>query len=117
MSMQLDSDTFQDVMFAPHKPLVVITAAPESRLSGTSDRVKTVAAQWKDRQGSDDVVFTWMDSDKWSKWLKSMYGITADDSAHVIISNHSVRTFCLPSLAVLLSITVELNLLRHRSLW
>ncbi|KAI0693473.1 thioredoxin-domain-containing protein [Cytidiella melzeri] len=89
MSMQLESDTFQDIMFAPHKPLVVITAVPHSKLSGASDRVRTVAAQWKDRQGSNDVVFTWMDSDKWAKWLKSMYGIVADDSAHVVIANHS----------------------------
>ncbi|KAI0765574.1 thioredoxin-domain-containing protein [Irpex lacteus] len=89
MSLELDSDTFQDIMFASHKPLVVITAAPETKLSGASDRVRTVAAQWKGRQGSDDVVFTWMNSDKWAKWLKSMYGITADDQAHVVITNHS----------------------------
>ena len=93
MSLELDSDTFQDIMFAAHKPLVVITAAPETKLSGASDRVRTVAAQWKGRQGSDDVVFTWMNSDKWAKWLKSMYGITADDQAHVVITNHSVSAF------------------------
>ncbi|KAI0337496.1 thioredoxin-domain-containing protein [Trametopsis cervina] len=89
MSMQLESDTFQDIMSAPHKPLVVITAAPAAKLVGAADRVRTVAAQWKNAKGSDDVVFTWMDSEKWAKWLKSMYGITADDSAHVVIANHS----------------------------
>jgi len=89
MSMQLDSDTFQDIMFAPHKPLVVITAAPQLKLVGAADRVRTVAQHWKDRQGSDDVVFTWMDSDKWASWLKSMYGIKADNQAHVVVTNHS----------------------------
>ena len=120
MSLELDSDTFQDIMFAAHKPLVVITAAPETKLSGASDRVRTVAAQWKGRQGSDDVVFTWMNSDKWAKWLKSMYGITADDQAHVVITNHSVSAFAVaysPVNGTLLKCSVYLafNIPRHRS--
>ena len=43
MSIQLDTETFQDIMFASHQPLVVIAAAPEAKLSGASDRVRTVA--------------------------------------------------------------------------
>ena len=89
--MQLDSETFQDVMFAPHKPLVVIIAAPQAKLSGAADRVRNVAQVWKDRRGLDAVVFTWMDSDKWASWLKSMYGITAP--GQVVIADHSVRPF------------------------
>lgn len=90
MSMQLDSETFQDVMFAAHKPLVVITTAPQAKLTGAADRMRSVAQAWKDSRGSDAVVFTWMDSDKWASWLKSMYGIKADASAHVVVTNHSV---------------------------
>lgn len=45
-----------------------------------------------------EVIFTWMDMDKWGDWMKSMYGIrmaydgsgTLDD-VPVIISDHKVR--------------------------
>ena len=77
-------------MTAPHKPIVVIAAVPRPKLTGASDRVRNVAQQWKDSLSGDDVIFTWMDSDKWSSWLKSMYGIKVDQNAHIVVANHSV---------------------------
>jgi thioredoxin domain-containing protein 5 len=88
--IELDSDTFQEVMSAPHKPLVVLVAAPHAELHDVSDRVRAVAQQWKNSKAHGDVVFAWMDADKWTKWLKSMYGIKAESGPQVVVSNHSV---------------------------
>ncbi|KZT63979.1 thioredoxin-like protein [Daedalea quercina L-15889] len=88
-SMQLDSDTFQDVMNAPHKPLVVIAAAPGAQLQNTAADVQRIAKQWRNAKGDSGVTFVWMDSEKWGKWLKSMYGIRAGNDAQVIVADHS----------------------------
>ncbi|THG93397.1 hypothetical protein EW026_g7827 [Hermanssonia centrifuga] len=88
-NMPLDSDSFQEVMNAPHKPLVVIAAASQVDLVRTADTIKEVARRWKDSKAEGDVVFTWMDADKWSSWLKSMYGIKAGSAVHVVVANHS----------------------------
>ncbi|KAI0083659.1 hypothetical protein BDY19DRAFT_998387 [Irpex rosettiformis] len=45
MFLELDSDMSQDIMFATLKPLVVITATFETKPSGASNQVRTVAAQ------------------------------------------------------------------------
>ena len=88
--LELDSDSFQEVMNAKHKPLVVLVAAPRTELHDVSDHVKAIGQQWKDTKARGDVVFAWMDSDKWAGWLKSMYGIKADAGTRVVVANHSV---------------------------
>lgn len=88
--MELDADTFQDVMNAPHKPLVVIAAAPATQLQNTAADVQRIARQWKSAKGDAGVTFVWMDTDKWAKWLKSMYGMKAQSDAQVVVANHSV---------------------------
>lgn len=88
--MELDADTFQDVMNAPHKPLIVIAAAPAAQLQNTASDVQRIARQWKNSKGDAGVTFVWMDTDKWGKWLKSMYGVKVASDAQVIIANHSV---------------------------
>lgn len=77
-------------MYAEHKPLVVIVAAPPSEYTQTVEKVKDLARSWKDSKSRGDVVFTWMDADRWGKWLKSMYGIKADVAPQVVVANHSV---------------------------
>lgn len=77
-------------MNAKHKPLVVIAAAPKAQLSEVSVHVKDIAKQWKDSKAAGDVIFTWMDADKWTSWLKSMYGISAGAGAQVVIADHTV---------------------------
>ncbi|KAH9920797.1 thioredoxin-like protein [Fomitopsis serialis] len=79
-SMALDSDTFQDVMNAPHKPLV---------LQATAADVQRIAKQWRNAKGGPGVTFVWMDADKWAKWLKGMYGIQADKEVQVVVADHS----------------------------
>ncbi|CAL1709319.1 unnamed protein product [Somion occarium] len=73
ISMELDSDTFQEVMNAPNKPLVVIAATSEANLPEIIERLKDVAKRWRANKGATNVVFTWMNSDKWTKWLKIYY--------------------------------------------
>ena len=87
-TMELDSDTFQDVMNAYNKPLVLIAASPRDQMTETFEKVKDVARRWRANKGATNVVFTWMDSDKWTKWLKSMYGISGTG---VVVADHSVR--------------------------
>lgn len=65
-------------------------------------QVEQLAKEWKSKtDGSGEmnekqVVFTWMDAEKWKDWLKSMYGIKQHhdqddlDDIRVVIVNHKV---------------------------
>jgi hypothetical protein len=97
-ALELGQETFQSVMNAPHGPLVVLVAADSDQAPDVEDRVKDVALRWRERSEKyvDDrreVVFTWMDSAKWGKWLKSMYGVKGDSLPAVVIVDHSVSTW------------------------
>ncbi|KAI0301939.1 thioredoxin-domain-containing protein [Multifurca ochricompacta] len=48
---------------------------------------KTGAAQHTPAYGAREVVFAWMDQERWKSWLKSMYGIKGP--AQVVITDHS----------------------------
>ena len=89
-ALELDSDNFQDVMNAPHKPLVVIAATTAGDRERTAKEVTDLARRWRDAKEQAPVVFTWMDADKWGTWLKSMYGITADQLPRPVVTSHSV---------------------------
>ncbi|PIL36535.1 hypothetical protein GSI_00224 [Ganoderma sinense ZZ0214-1] len=88
-ALELDSDNFQDVMNAPHKPLVVIAATAQGDLQRTAKEVTDLARKWRDAKEKAPVVFAWMDADKWGKWLKSMYGVTADQLPRPVVASHS----------------------------
>ncbi|KAL4241266.1 hypothetical protein ABKN59_000026 [Abortiporus biennis] len=92
-SLELDSDTFQEVMNAPHHPLVVLVAAPATELSAISNQVQDIAAKWRSNKHEGDVVFAWMDSGRWANWLKSMYGIKAASLPAVVITDHSCLVY------------------------
>ncbi|CCL99003.1 uncharacterized protein FIBRA_01011 [Fibroporia radiculosa] len=88
-SMELDADNFQEVMNAPHKPLVVLIATPKDQMGVVSSAVQKIARQWKDTKGDGAISFVWMDGEKWGKWLKSMYGIKADSLPRIVVANHA----------------------------
>ncbi|KAH9927854.1 thioredoxin-domain-containing protein [Amylocystis lapponica] len=88
-SVELSSDNFQDVMNAPHKPLVVLVAATADEMGTVSASVQKVAQRWRASKGDPGVVFTWMNADKWATWLKSMYGIKPNASPTIVVANHS----------------------------
>ncbi|KDQ65138.1 hypothetical protein JAAARDRAFT_43901 [Jaapia argillacea MUCL 33604] len=93
-SLELSSDTFQTVMNAPHNPLVVIVALPNSLKDEVVPSIEEIGRMWRLRKGADgreerSVVFTWMDSEKWQKWLKSMYGVkSSEENLSIVISDH-----------------------------
>ncbi|KAI0057744.1 thioredoxin-domain-containing protein [Artomyces pyxidatus] len=94
-AMELSDSSFQEVMNAPSKPLVVLVAVPKE---GSNERerlikeITEIGQLW--RRGPDNaathqqrpVVFTWMDVDRWASWLKSMYGIKG--TGQVVIADH-----------------------------
>ncbi|KAF8239442.1 protein disulfide isomerase [Tricholoma matsutake] len=98
---ELTQDTFQKVMNAPQAPLVVIAAVTEGHKTKVEEHFRHLAKKWRIRTSGTgmvhgrEVIFTWMDMDKWGDWMKSMYGIrmaydgsgTLDD-VPVIISDH-----------------------------
>ncbi|KAI0773638.1 thioredoxin-like protein [Fomes fomentarius] len=88
-ALELDSDNFQDVMNAPHHPLVVIVGTSETDKADTAKTVTGLARQWRDAKEQASVVFTWMDADKWGSWLKSMYGLKAGSFPKAVVANHS----------------------------
>lgn len=111
-SLELTQDTFQSVMNAPQAPLVVIAAVTNENKDKVKERFRDVGMKWRARtQGSGefdgrDVVFTWMDSQRWGEWLKNMYGISkadAEDLEHVpvVIADHKVSDCLLFSMLLL----------------
>ena len=101
MAMELGDGSFQQVMNAATRPLVVITTVPAAgeEREWLIKKVRSVAQKWHHRSEGDrrpierSVVFTWMDVDRWSKWLKNMYGLK--QSGDVVIADHDVRVFAL----------------------
>lgn len=93
-SMELGDGTFQQVMKAPHQPLVVIVSVPSEGSERTQliQQVETIGQKWRQRADSEKglpergIVFTWMDGERWATWLKSMYGIS--DHGAVVIADH-----------------------------
>ena len=121
-SLELSRDTFQDVMTAPEEPLIIIAAAPQNLNRKVQKRLGDLVAIWRARTSGTgratsnapgamlgkglrvknerterEVVFTWMDAEKWKDWMKSMYGIehnaesmTALGDVEVVITDHKV---------------------------
>jgi len=95
-ALQLDSDTFQPVMNPKHisAPLVVIAVVSEKNQQNVVSVMKSIGKQWREGEkvGQREVVYTWMDGERWSKWLKSMYGIAnagTTEVPSVIIADHA----------------------------
>jgi len=99
-SLELTQDTFQTVMKAPQAPLVVIAASTPGNQDALSARLIELGRKWRSRtKGSGlvngrEIVFTWMNADRWKNWMKSMYGIKMDnqpdelDHVQVVIADH-----------------------------
>lgn len=104
-SFELSKDVFQQVMYAPHKPLVLIVATPPSQRTAVSDKLHEIAQKWRlHTRRTDatpasapmrDVVFTWMDAGQWGKWMKDMYGIKAGTEPEIVVADHEVSTLAL----------------------
>ncbi|KAJ7204685.1 hypothetical protein GGX14DRAFT_645879 [Mycena pura] len=103
-SMELMQDTFQTVMNAPHKPLVVIAAAGKETHDKVAERFHDIALRWRVHTAGTglyagrSVVFAWMDADKWEKWMKSMYGLRkggkdVEDVGVVIADHHALQYY------------------------
>lgn len=91
-SIELSRDVFQQVMHAPHNPLVVITATPNDIQNDVSSKLNDIAKKWRLRKnhvGRQDVIFTWMDADQWGSWMKSMYGVKVKDQPKVVVADHN----------------------------
>jgi len=91
-SLELSRDVFQQVMNAPHNPLVVIAATPNDVQNDVSSKLDDIAKKWRLRKsyvGKQDVVFTWMDADQWGKWMKSMYGVKVKEQPKVVVADHN----------------------------
>ncbi|KAH9986801.1 thioredoxin-domain-containing protein [Russula vinacea] len=97
LAMEISEGSFQEVMNAESRPLVVLVSVTASgverdQIVGT---VRGLAAQWRRTSatqytptpGARQVVFAWMDQERWTSWLKSMYGIKGP--AQVVIVDHS----------------------------
>jgi protein disulfide-isomerase-like protein len=91
-SLELSRDVFQQVMNAPHNPLVVIAATPNDVQNDVSSKLNDIAKKWRLRKsyvGRQDVVFTWMDADQWGSWMKSMYGVKVNGQPKVVVADHN----------------------------
>ncbi|EIN04376.1 thioredoxin-like protein [Punctularia strigosozonata HHB-11173 SS5] len=96
-ALELTQETFQSVMSAPHRPLVVLAAVgkDDANKDAYTKSIKELARAWLAKEqaepGKRAVVFTWMDADRWASWLKSMYGIQVVPGAEppVVITDHA----------------------------
>ncbi|EIM85449.1 thioredoxin-domain-containing protein [Stereum hirsutum FP-91666 SS1] len=94
IAAELGDGTFQEVMNAPSKPLVILTSVPTEgqERDDLIQKIKEIGTRWRKRDDSEKtvgeraVVFTWMDGQRWAKWLKSMYGVS--EVGGVVIADH-----------------------------
>ncbi|EJU05985.1 thioredoxin-like protein [Dacryopinax primogenitus] len=92
---ELNTHNFDEVMRNPSKPIVVLGAFDGSTSQDQAVLLQ-ISREWRDRDTkvfNRPVVFVWMDKTKWTKWLKSMYGIKVTSGAAVVISDHSVLRY------------------------
>ncbi|KAG8740625.1 hypothetical protein FRC10_004083 [Ceratobasidium sp. 414] len=94
---QLTSENFQDVMKHPAKPLVVLTAFDTEKMSqadlaASVEKLSDIARGWQGQAvrltDTRPTIFVWMDGERWSKWLKSMYGIRKEQMPVTVIVDH-----------------------------
>jgi len=96
-SIQLEAENFAKVMGQSPAPtnapkrLVVLTAL-DSHDSRTITKVKDIAHTWHREHSHSpiQIMFTWMDKEKWADWLKSVYGVKKQDHPVVVIVDHGV---------------------------
>ena len=103
LALELGEGSFQEVMSAESKPLVVLVSVAASGIEhdGIVETVRKLAAQWRGTGAAQyapayaarQVVFTWMDQERWASWLKSMYGINGP--TQIVITDHSVCFECI----------------------
>ncbi|KAF8516674.1 thioredoxin-like protein [Gautieria morchelliformis] len=95
-STELDAENFSKVMGpSPVRPgspsrLVVLGAINTKNLAHI-DSIKQAATAWhrgKQTVDSAQVVFAWMDKEKWASWLKSVYGVKKGPDPNVVIADH-----------------------------
>ena len=89
-------------------PLVVIATVSERNRQNVISATKSIGKQWREGEKAvkRDVVFTWMDGERWSSWLKSMYGIVdagRAETPNIVIADHAVGVLSPLSLAVTLT--------------
>ena len=81
-------------------PLVVIAVVSETNRQNVISAMKSIGKQWREgeKYGKRDVVFTWMNGERWSSWLKNMYGIVdqGGETPSVVIADHAVGVLCPP---------------------
>lgn len=59
--------------------------------------VEALARGWRDRRNAKDVkgrdlVWTWVDGDKWGAWAKSMYGVDGTSSVALLVADPLVSS-------------------------
>lgn len=100
-------------------PLVVIAVVSERNRQNVISAIKSIGKQWREgeKAGQRDIVFAWMDGERWSSWLKSMYGIVdagTVETPSVVIADHAVGIFGpLSSVVTLTRDHLETRILRH----
>lgn len=91
-------------MNAPQQPLVLIAAVTDETRGKVQTKLEQLASDWKVKTSGTgemngrQVIFTWMDGEKWKDWLKSVYGIKHHDDddlddVRVVIADHRVSVF------------------------
>jgi hypothetical protein len=112
-TIELTRDTFQGIMNAPSRPLVVLTGVTSYNKAKVEAKFEEIAKQWRQKTDGSGalrgrpVIFAWMDLDKWKDWMKSMYGITKGspelDDLKVVIADHQVCNLLLVSPRMLMN--------------
>lgn len=98
---ELTSDNFQTIMTArafDPKPLVVILASKPEGKTEARQMLSAGEEYWRREQKEKptparDVLWTYMDGDKWGSWLKSMYGIKSSKMPAYVVADHSKLIF------------------------
>lgn len=97
-SAELDAENFSKLMGpSPTRPgspsRLVVLGAINAQNSAHIDIIKQAATSWhRGEQANDNrqVVFVWMDKEKWGGWLKRVYGVKKGPEPVMVIADHGV---------------------------
>lgn len=91
---ELSSQNYADLMqgMGKNTPLVALAILSPTLLDSiesTKGRLEELAKGWHTRQservGSRDVLWAWVDGDRWGKWAKGMYQVQEGKSPVVLV--------------------------------
>ena len=90
---EIDSQNSEEIM--DNNDLVVIGFINGESIQSWTSKFKEAAKKWRSSSLSDkhNVIFTWIDGNKWTKYISKVYHLEPNDLPRIIITKPNVIIF------------------------